>query len=205
MSEISVPWKGWQGVLGMIGAFLLAGSLAAFLGLPAPAASALLGAAFIFVAWLLARPSQNPFRTLGFRAPNQGWWIYFLGALLVFWTASALTSLLGPESDQKELLVDLGPLPLQILLVVIVAPVAEEIIFRGVIFAGFLKKMPLLLAAFLSAVIFALPHLPSGAVLLPLIGGLGFILALLYYKTDSLGPPIILHATNNAIALIALQ
>ena len=205
MNTIQVPWRGWQGILSMLGAFLVTGSLAAFWMIPAPVASGMLGAAFVFVSWLLARGSTDPWKTLGFRKPLPGWWLYSVGALLVFWTASALSSLLAPENKQSELLVDLGPIPVQILLVVVIAPLAEEIIFRGVIFAGFLQRMPLLPAAVLSAIIFALPHLPSGVAVLPVIGVLGLVLALLYHRTASLWPPIALHAVNNALALIALQ
>jgi membrane protease YdiL (CAAX protease family) len=48
-------------------------------------------------------------------------------------------------------------------------------------------------------------HLPQGDLAVAgLLSCLGVILAWLYERTGSLGPPIALHMVNNAIAIIPL-
>jgi len=84
----------------------------------------------------------------------------------------------------------------------VIAPFAEELLFRGVIFAGLVQRMPLWVAAGLSGIIFGAAHGdPWGFVPLA-VTGTG--LALLYYRTRSLWPNILAHSVFNAVALIAL-
>jgi len=82
----------------------------------------------------------------------------------------------------------------------IVAPFAEELLFRGVIFAGLAQRMPLGWAAAISGVIFGLAHLDPWNILPLAVVGTG--LALLYRRTGSLWPNIVAHGAFNAVALI---
>ena len=53
--------------------------------------------------------------------------------------------------------------------------------------------------------LFGSVHLPSGDLAVAgLLAFLGVILAWLYERTGSLGPPIVLHMVNNSIAIIPL-
>jgi membrane protease YdiL (CAAX protease family) len=90
-----------------------------------------------------------------------------------------------------------------ILFVVIVAPVLEEIIFRGIIMKGLINKgLNPTKAIIISAVIFGIVHQNPwqfvGA------GLLGCVLGLVYYKTKSLLLAILLHAFNNLLSAIFL-
>jgi membrane protease YdiL (CAAX protease family) len=90
-----------------------------------------------------------------------------------------------------------------ILLVVIMAPLFEEIIFRGIIMKGLINKgMKPVKAIIISAIVFGLVHQNPwqfvGAVLL------GCILGLVYHKTKSLLLPILLHAFNNLTSAILI-
>lgn len=191
-------WGPLRALGALLGAFLLAGGITGLLGLGPALSALLLGSAFIGVSLLLARGNLLE---LGFRKP-QGWiWpTIFAGGLWIL--LSGVYAAFDPQTNQGPLLRELGSLPVQIFLVVLLAPLAEEILFRGVLFAGFLQRMPLLPAALLSALLFALPHLPSGVMILPLVFVAGFILALLFWKTESLWPPILLHAANNALVFL---
>jgi membrane protease YdiL (CAAX protease family) len=65
--------------------------------------------------------------------------------------------------------------------------------------------MPFWLAAGISGVVFGSVHLTTGDVAVAgLLSFLGVILAWLYERTGSLGPPIALHMVNNAIAIVPL-
>ena len=89
-----------------------------------------------------------------------------------------------------------------IFMAVIVAPVAEEILFRGY-FYGVIRRFGGRLPAILtSSLLFAAIH-----VHLPSMLGLGIlavILCLLYERTGSLWATITMHATFNAITIVAL-
>jgi hypothetical protein len=77
------------------------------------------------------------------------------------------------------------------------APIAEELLFRGVIYSS-IKQIGYQRAAIaISSALFAAVH-SSWALILPLIV-LAYILVWLYEKTGSLFAPIVMHATFNAI------
>jgi membrane protease YdiL (CAAX protease family) len=81
--------------------------------------------------------------------------------------------------------------------VILVAPLAEEFFFRGLVLRGYLGRYSAAKAVWVSAVYFGAFHLPQNpwqaTMLMPL--GLGF--AWLYLRTGSLIPGIISHATVN--------
>ena len=91
-------------------------------------------------------------------------------------------------------------------LVVCVAPVVEELVFRGVLLSGLASRMRIGWAIVVSAVIFGCIHLPDFRFAWYPIPGLillGLVLAWLRVRTRSLWPSITLHATNNLVAAIA--
>jgi uncharacterized protein len=83
----------------------------------------------------------------------------------------------------------------------IVAPIAEEVFFRGFLFAGLWQRCPFWISAGGSGLIFAVVHLVPGAIL-P-IGVLGFLLAWLREQTGSIWPSIVMHALNNMLYFAA--
>lgn len=90
-----------------------------------------------------------------------------------------------------------------ILLAVIMAPLFEEIIFRGIIQKGLLNTglkpwKAILISAILFGMVHGNPWQFVGAVLL------GTVLGLVYYKTKSLLLPILLHAFNNLCSAILI-
>jgi len=85
---------------------------------------------------------------------------------------------------------------------VIAAPFAEELLFRGVIFSALRARLPLLVAALLSALLFGLVH--DDAVLFPALAGLGFVNALVYARCGNLYAAMIVHAANNALPIAFL-
>jgi uncharacterized protein len=88
-------------------------------------------------------------------------------------------------------------------LLVAVAPFAEELFFRGFLYQAFRNSFGVLPGALLSAVIFGAIHLEFFKLVQLAI--LGVILALLFEKTKSLWAPIILHAVNNSLAFAYLM
>jgi len=81
----------------------------------------------------------------------------------------------------------------------VVAPLVEETVFRGYIFAGFRKKYGWKVALLISSIGFALMHLQPSALFPTFI--LGAMLGYIYHKSNSLWPGIILHFLVNAMGL----
>jgi CAAX protease family protein len=135
----------------------------------------------------------------GFRPGALKWMLAAVGAYLIF--AAVYAGLFGTP-EQEDIAESFGTVPLQVLLIVIAAPVSEEICFRGMLFGGLRERMPRLGAALLSGLIFGGLHALTGLSAVPPLIAFGFILALLYEKTGSIVPGILLHMLNNSVALI---
>jgi membrane protease YdiL (CAAX protease family) len=82
------------------------------------------------------------------------------------------------------------------IMIVLIGPVMEEIVFRGIILTRLAVKWDLKRAILISSLFFGLLHGDDGGV-----GAFvfGVIMAVLYVKTRTLAIPIILHMLNNAI------
>ena len=91
---------------------------------------------------------------------------------------------------------------LSFIIAVIIAPISEEIIFRGFIGQAFLSKWPALVAIPISSAIFAISHFQF-SVIIPLFV-IGIILGTLSYTQKSIIPGIVLHMINNASAFTIL-
>ncbi len=81
----------------------------------------------------------------------------------------------------------------------LIAPVTEEIVFRGILY-GYFRKWGVLPALLLSTLLFAMAH--SGVSIVQASGGLLFAVA--YEFEKKLLTPIIIHATGN-LALFSLS
>lgn len=89
-----------------------------------------------------------------------------------------------------------------VLLAVVVAPVCEELVFRGYVFRFFHQRMPLLPAAIISGAVFASAHF-NLLTFLPLLL-LGAVLGILYAKTGRLAASIALHMVFNLNTVIVV-
>jgi membrane protease YdiL (CAAX protease family) len=85
-----------------------------------------------------------------------------------------------------------------IITMVIAAPVMEEILCRGIILRGLLENYPPYKAILISAIFFGAIHLNPWQAIPAFLGGL--FLGWVYYKTRSVIPGMIIHATINIIA-----
>jgi membrane protease YdiL (CAAX protease family) len=113
---------------------------------------------------------------------------------------------LGFHLSQQEVLMRLETQGIGFLLTLfvaaVVAPMAEEIFFRGFLYGGLRGRIGIRRAMIVSALFFTALHL-SLELFLPIFV-LGLFLAWLYEQTGSLYPGILLHAANNALSLLLL-
>jgi len=96
-----------------------------------------------------------------------------------------------------------GLFPLVIVSGVIIAPISEEIVFRGYLYKAFRDHFKPSHAIVLSAVIFSVLHLELLATVQLFI--VGILLAYVYEKTGNLMAPITLHVLNNAVAFLVFH
>jgi hypothetical protein len=93
-----------------------------------------------------------------------------------------------------------GGAPAWIFMLVVVAPISEECIFRGALFRFLVSRLPLSWATTISSILFALLHQNLYS-FVPL-AVLGAALSLIYAKTGRLIAPIILHMVFNLISVV---
>jgi membrane protease YdiL (CAAX protease family) len=77
----------------------------------------------------------------------------------------------------------------------VIAPVAEEIFFRGILY-GFFRQWGVYIAVALSTLLFVLPHLTGGNLPFTQIAG-GVVFAIAYEREQSLLVPITIHCLGN--------
>src|SRR5512147_14054 len=78
---------------------------------------------------------------------------------------------------------------------VVMAPIVEEIFFRGFLFQGFRQRYGWIAAGLLSSAIFAVAHLDLVALIPTFI--LGCVLAYVYHRSNSVWPGVVLHFLVN--------
>ncbi len=158
------------------------------------------------------RRSQRPLISLGLRMRN-GWRMAvtgaggygtFLAALML--AALALRGLVGdavPLGQAGEPLMGsvdtAGEILIYFLLACVLAPIFEEIVFRGYVYAGLRRVASPRWAMLLGGLIFASVHMnPAAMVIITLIG---ILLCYLYERTRSLLPGMVAHSLHNALVL----
>ncbi|NRG44584.1 CPBP family intramembrane metalloprotease [Bacillus sp. CRN 9] len=87
-----------------------------------------------------------------------------------------------------------------ILVVSIIGPILEEIIFRKIIFGSLHKRLNFFLSALISSLIFSLAH--GEIEHLILYAAMGFTFAFLYVKTKRILVPIFAHVVMNTTVVI---
>jgi membrane protease YdiL (CAAX protease family) len=131
-----------------------------------------------------------------------------LGAFLLFSVVWGVIFHAEKEKLLEQLGVDQSTLLLLLSagLTCVVAPVCEELLFRGFIFAALSNWKGPWLAATLTGLLFGGVHAGSAPVidLVPL-AALGFGLCMIYRYTGSLYPCIAAHSLNNSLAFGSLE
>lgn len=133
-----------------------------------------------------------------------------LGALVVY----ALDALgLEPPEVQQGLRKAAGTpeaLPMLVLSTTVAAPFGEELLYRGLLYQGLLRRFGPGAAMVLSALAFGLGHATIGVawlsntVLVLLIVPLGIVLAWSFRRWGSLWVPIVIHSVFNAITVLLM-
>ncbi len=116
---------------------------------------------------------------------------------LLFGVISPIGSIIPMPESLKKLFLDFGSQTgiFAFLLIVIAAPILEELIFRGIILDGLLKSYSPAKSIFFSSLLFGLVHLNPWQFVTGFI--IGIFSGWIYYRTKSLSFAIIIHAAAN--------
>ncbi len=85
---------------------------------------------------------------------------------------------------------------------VLLAPLSEEVVFRGILLPGLAQHMRTQTALIVSAAIFGLFHVPSHGIGAVMPGVLGLVFGWARLRTGSLAAPIMLHMANNLLVTL---
>ncbi|MCL4496044.1 MAG: CPBP family intramembrane metalloprotease [Firmicutes bacterium] len=201
-------------------------SLALMIGQPVALSSNL---PLLLAAYLLTPPTEilivlmilgrhgiiRPFIQRNYQWTRRGWSLVGLGLAMGLVMSFVITLLVGLESRVGHVAIQSNNpfvyahglihhagliMLLMIVAIVVMAPVAEEILFRGILFGSLWPIWGLTWAVIVAGTIFGLAHM-NLTLLIPLACA-GMILNLIYYKTRSLIPSTIAHATFNLLSVI---
>ncbi|MCL1632860.1 CPBP family intramembrane metalloprotease [Sporolactobacillus sp. CPB3-1] len=91
--------------------------------------------------------------------------------------------------------------PFFVLTVSIIGPMLEEIVFRKIFFGSMKRKLGFFFAALFSSLAFAAFHFDFSHLLTYFV--IGFFLCYAYHKTGRIWVPMFMHASMNAIVVLA--
>ena len=157
------------------------------------------------VIYILAK-RKVPWSALGFQSFNKNFLALGCGLLIMSYflimVHNSILALMGVATQGETIYNLFGSLdnPIWLIFVgIVLAPFVEEMFFRGFLFAGFRQRFGWKKSALFTSAIFAIAHLQPVALIPTFI--LGFLLAYLFHKSNSLWPGIILHFFVNTIGL----
>ncbi len=146
------------------------------------------------------RPALSEWRLLGIAIP------LFALSLAGLWLTYLPLSFFAPQfvsdwvlNDQMALIVPNAPVrnALTVVEAVVLAPVVEEFLFRGLLLHRWAHRWGVRRGVLLSSAAFAVVHVE-------VLGGLVFalVMAMLYVRTRSLWTPILCHAAHNGLVVL---
>jgi uncharacterized protein len=214
-------------VLGSVGLMVIASGIALVSGFD-PATANGMSSPLLFVMglgiyllligvvyWFAVRRPTSNWQQVGVRSFAAWWWpllpllaLVQLAGMIVINTQIAIFFTGGEfENPQIEAItggMTLTPrdLFLLLLLIAIVAPIAEELFFRGMLYPVLRQRWSVHWAIVINALLFALIHFIP--ILLPGLFFVGLVLAWVRERTDSVIPGILLHCLQNGLVVLAI-
>ena len=157
---------------------------------------------FLAVAVAVAPLGRAAIPALGLRPAN---WKYVVFGALGTMALSVAVSQVGlqPEGMKQvfEIVRDLNQLALSLLLLAVLAPLVEELVFRGLLYGWLAGRWGKNVGWIVSSLAFAAAHTEPAHIIL--VFPLGLLFGWLRKRTNSLLPSLVAHIANNGLALVA--
>jgi hypothetical protein len=152
------------------------------------------------VAVAVAPLGRAAFPALGLRPAN---WKYLVFGAVGTLALSVAVSQIGLEPQGMKQVIDMvpGKIGVSLVLFAVLAPVVEELVFRGLLYGWVAGRWGGTAGLVVSSIVFAAAHLEPAHIILVL--PLGFMFGWLRRRTDSLLPSLFSHIVNNGAALLA--
>lgn len=168
-------------------------------------------ATLLAVLWLFLKRRKSGFKDLGFRALKSSdiSWV-ILGAVIYYGALIIVLSLanLIPGFDLNETqtigfqVANGWQKSLAFIGLVVIPPLAEEMLFRGFLYRGLASRWPKYIAAIVASLLFAIVHFQWNVGIDVFV--LSMVMIMLYEKTKNLWVCIALHGIKNLIAYLML-
>lgn len=163
---------------------------------------------YLALRFILMRPAGLTWMDLGvYGFRDASWKMKAVGIGLLCVPLAGITNLivqlfLGEiENPQLETLAPAGfawsSFIAAMLMTAVIAPILEELIFRGFLYRYLRERMPVQAAMWVSALIFASLHMIPE--LIPALVMVGYLLAYAYERSQTVIAPIIAHGVFNAV------
>ena len=211
----SVPWRpidNWIGVilLALIDVALLMISLQGKKGqLAQSGLLVIVQLAYLLPVVIIFAWRRIPWKSLGFGKFKWGTLAIgcglLVGSYMIILVHNLILNGLGIQTQCDEIskLFQLLDTPAWFFFVgALLAPVVEEIFFRGFLFQGLRARYGWVAGMLLSSAIFGLAHLDPVSLIPTFI--LGNLLAYLYQRSNSIWPGVILHVLVNTVGLVSV-
>ena len=163
----------------------------------------------IWAGWLLKRHGYLKLTVSDDRKTLSKNLLWLIVILIAFLYAESILSVLiggflnaeGAVQQQSGVVIG-GSTLLSILNIIILAPIAEEIVCRGAVYGGFRRRLGVVPSVILGGIVFGLIHFNGWISLVMMF--MGMLMCVVYEKTGSLFYPIILHMINNIMSTVSM-
>ena len=171
-----------RGLIGILGLFYIVG--------------------LVSVALAVAPLGRSAAPALGIRGAN---WRYAVFGALGTLALSVVVSQIGPEPEGMKQVMELAQDPRKLLpsfvAFALLAPLVEELVFRGLLYGWIESRWGSIVALVVSSLAFAAAHYEPAHIILVL--PLGFLFGWLRRRTNSLLPSLASHIVNNGFAVLS--
>lgn len=162
----------------------------------------------LIVILILLIPERG--RRLAFNKPKMPWpnsigWIFigfalaYAGQIVAGLIEQNLLGIDTASENTAQIIELVNSMPAFVIIVAVIGPILEELVFRKAIFGSLYKRTNFFIAAIISSLIFAAVHLDFTHLLVYTM--IGFVFAYLYVKTGRIIVPIIVHSIMNAFVV----
>ena len=174
----------------------------------------------IWILWLFLKSRRIKLSEIGIKKPSlqnilyaiPAYGVYFIILLAAFSLIQGFTGINTDQEQQIGFKEASGLLPLALVFVslVILPAIVEEIMIRGFLYSGLVKKYSKRIAAVIASLIFAIAHLQLGSGEPPLwIAAadtfiLSMVLINLRERTGNIWAGVVVHMIKNSFAFISL-
>lgn len=171
-----------RGLIGILGLFYIVGLLS--------------------VALAVAPMGRSAVSALGLRGAN---WRYAVFGALGTLALSVAVSQIGPAPEGMKQVMELAQDPRKLVpslvAFALLAPLVEELVFRGLLYGWVESRWGSMVALVVSSLAFAGAHYEPAHIVLVL--PLGFLFGWLRRRTNSLVPSLVSHIVNNGFAVLS--